>query len=567
MQYITDGIEKLVSMDCMNYIVEHFRPEYTKWYEITPQELEERLRYLKAKNEEAAALGHPRKTIDPSYVKVEMKQKKFDQLKSHIYGLAYQYSPFQDFNIYTTNDTIKQIMECVNMNKLPYTHQNRSLIRKSHLYEHFKTLIDDDINEKRTNNKQLIKHNKTNFRREYRISDDVLKQFMPQNEYVPFIDELYEHFKNAIDGKREKTLSIDDRLKGFASDHIKQPRPKMSIDEFSNEYKDWWVNSKRSIDQLYKVYSDEYDLLAPKSSTVRLSQLEAPTMARQRKRPTFPLKQNLKQYKLHTIAPAHSFIIDLMFENGVICYLVAININTRKLYIQATNITNEAQTFDKNNQKTTQAYINALKAIMNQTTIKHLKGDGEKAFVSNAAKRFYKLHGIDFVSVRRQISKYPEFMANLNMVKAIKSEPSHSSLGIIDRVIRTIRDMAFQLRVGLIEPKMMVALVGMYNDASHSTLSKYAGFPVSPNMADNDPTLEAFIVRRIHQDNLNTMSQIGYDLPVGFPVKVYNERSTMAKRRSELEPGNWRVVSRSGPLFVIENEQGQKQIKSRYQIT
>ena len=61
-----------------------------------------------------------------------------------------------------------------------------------------------------------------------------------------------------------------------------------------------------------------------------------------------------------------------MFENGVICYLVAININTRKLYVQPTNITDEALTFDKNNQKTSKAYINALKAIMTKTTIKHL---------------------------------------------------------------------------------------------------------------------------------------------------------------------------------------------------
>jgi len=565
-QYVIDGIENLVTMDCMNYVCENLRPELVRWNEIKPHELQQRLKELKAKNEEKAALGYGRKQIDPSEVEAEMKMKKFNDLKKQIGGLAYQYSPFQNFDIYYNKETIRTIINCINNQTLPYDRQNRPLIRKSHLFKHFMTLIDNDINEKRSRGKKLVERTKANFRKDYKITDDVLNKFVPAEEQVKFIDELYEHFKRAVRGEREKTVSIDDRLKGFANEHVKQQRPKMDINEFSNEYRVYWMNAKRNIEQLYKIYSDEYDMLTPKSSKVVLPALAEPMMKRINKRPTFPLKQNLKQYKLHTIAPAHSFIIDLMFENNVICYLVAININTRKLFIQATNITNEQDIIDKNNQKTSKAYINALKTIMKQTTIKHLKGDGEKAFVSNDAQRFYALHGIDFVPVRRQISKYPSFMADLNMVKAIKSEPSHTSLAIIDRVIRTIRDMAFQLKIGLITPQLMAQIVNLYNDTPHSTLSKYAGFPVSPNMVDDNEELEVFIIRRIHQENLNTMSQIGYNIPTGFPVKVYNERSAMAKRRSEIEPGKWHVVSRHGALFEIEDEHGQKQIKSRFQL-
>ena len=49
----------------------------------------------------------------------------------------------------------------------------------------------------------------------------------------------------------------------------------------------------------------------------------------------FPFKDN-KRFYLHTIAPKGTFIIDLMFENRQFCYLIAINVNTRKLWVEPT---------------------------------------------------------------------------------------------------------------------------------------------------------------------------------------------------------------------------------------
>jgi len=49
----------------------------------------------------------------------------------------------------------------------------------------------------------------------------------------------------------------------------------------------------------------------------------------------FPIKDN-KRFYLHTIAPKGTFIIDLMFENRQFCYLIAINVNTRKLWVEPT---------------------------------------------------------------------------------------------------------------------------------------------------------------------------------------------------------------------------------------
>jgi hypothetical protein len=62
------------------------------------------------------------------------------------------------------------------------------------------------------------------------------------------------------------------------------------------------------------------------------------------------------------------------------------------------------------------------------------------------------------------------------------------------------------------------------------------------------------------------MSQNDFDISPGSYVKVYNERTPMTKRRSEIEPGIHKVIERKGPLFVIEDENKNKYIKSRYQL-
>ncbi|MBR4618367.1 MAG: hypothetical protein IKO49_03585, partial [Bacilli bacterium] len=267
----------------------------------------------------------------------------------------------------------------------------------------------------------------------------------------------------------------------------------------------------------------------------------------------FPLKEN-KQYYLHTVAPKHSYIIDLMFENKQFCYLVAININTRKLFVEPTNFnleTNENETNEdfinkaKESLKSSENVKLALQNIMKQIEkskkennkdkrIKHLRGDSESAFKSRIMKQFYDKNGIDFEEVIREpTTKYPEFMFDNHMVKSIrnekenkwKTEPKHTSLAILDRAIRTIRDLAFNMRVPIIDTKIMNIIVWQYNNAPHSTLSKYAGQPVSPNDVDSNPDLEAFIVRRIQQDNFNIINSSNFDIKPGVKVKVFNNKN------------------------------------------
>jgi hypothetical protein len=201
-------------------------------------------------------------------------------------------------------------------------------------------------------------------------------------------------------------------------------------------------------------------------------------------------------------------MIDLLFINGprrvnelvngarvkgTLVYLVCINANTRKLYMRLTNEVSRDDdgvlTVQQVDTKSTDAYLLALSVIVDQirsdparqNTKISLMGDGEGAFGSEQAWRYYDQHNIGWSSVRRDMAtEFPAFMTYQQ--SKVKSQPNHTSLGLLDRVVRTIRDMAFNSGIGTITPSVMKQLIDLYNRAPHITLSKIMHFEISPDI-------------------------------------------------------------------------------------
>ena len=106
----------------------------------------------------------------------------------------------------------------------------------------------------------------------------------------------------------------------------------------------------------------------------------------------------------------------------------------------------------------------ALNKMMNEAQeqnnpIVHLTGDGESAFTSRVAQSFYDQHKITFHAVPRM---------KIECKKG--TDPLHTSLGLIDRLIRTIRDMLFNAKLPM-TLKATKEMITQYNNAPHSTLS------------------------------------------------------------------------------------------------
>ena len=386
------------------------------------------------------------------------------------------------------------------------------------------------------------------------------------------IDELYDLYCSLWDELHgdlqprpivPKRKPFKERVKEFVITH---PDDLLTYEEFINVSKDW--NRGMTNQQAYDYYKDIFFALP--GVTVKIDEppdlkklgfrskskylfgtqdFEMNPIIKQELPNTFPLKENLKRFKLYKVAPKGSYMIDFM-ECGKLKYLVAININTRYGAIELSNIEKDSEgEVLKKGAKTKTSYLRALTKIINEIgSIKHLTGDGEGAFTSDLALEFYHQRGIEFHPVPRMF---------LSPNGAKRTEPLHSSLALIDRLIRTLREMVFNAGLTL-TPLALKEMMRQYNNAPHSTLSKWIGFPVSPLMIQKDPNKEEFIVMKIVKANALTSLNRDFEIPIGSKVKVYNEKDSMTKRRRIFREGV--VIGKQGVLYVVKTINGEELI-------
>ena len=274
-----------------------------------------------------------------------------------------------------------------------------------------------------------------------------------------------------------------------------------------------------------------------------------------RKSDFFDYKEQSKKYMLRTVAPRHSLIIDFFFP-GKFIYLLAINMNTRKAFAipstQIREIREGTFTVRNTNNRTVKTSVDLLNELRNQTPIKHLMCDQEKAFLSKVFKDECKKHDIELLPyIKNNVKGIVE--------TAEESRGNHTTLSLIDRLARTLRRMNYNLGNSTdINPKVMELLLEEYNNSPHQTLSAIVGKPVTPNMVDSSELLEDFIVESLLRENFKTKSQRDFNV-VGKEVRCLNESSKFDKIKTKLLPGVWKVVGTDGGMFVCK--QGENTIK------
>ena len=285
--------------------------------------------------------------------------------------------------------------------------------------------------------------------------------------------------------KLKQLVNYDDKfydLKQFRKITKKWPKTTKAISEWYEEYKE--------------LYNEKYNnIIEPKNNNIDMNRAAFRSKYKNYKigkdidrntvKNSFPIRKN-KKFMLNRVGKLNEYMEDIMYD-GNYAYLVLININTRYLCVEPLN-TKHGDNYLKNNTKSTKAYLTALQKINNRLNqmrkIKYLFGDGEPSFKSKKAWNYYtNFNGRNII---------------FNPVSRItgengKSSPIHTGLSIVDRVIRTIRDMANNLNLNIINPADMVYIVDYYNKSSHKTLSKFANFPVSPEIVQNDIELEKYI--------------------------------------------------------------------------
>ena len=175
--------------------------------------------------------------------------------------------------------------------------------------------------------------------------------------------------------------------------------------------------------------------------------------------------------------------------------------------------------------------------------------DNENAWTSKMYRDYCDKHDITY----RYEAKY-DVRALLDTNKK-ERRSTHTVTSLVDRVIRTIRQMNYNLgNRNEINPNVIEYLINEYNSSPHTNLSRLLKYNVSPNDVDNDVELETEIVKLLRIENLRIETNNDKSLQPMFEdvdLRVYNNAHSFDKVKPKLLPGKWKFVERENGMYKL----------------
>lgn len=187
-------------------------------------------------------------------------------------------------------------------------------------------------------------------------------------------------------------------------------------------------------------------------------------------------------------------------------YLMFININTRKAYCYPMK------------GKGASEVAKALgEFVKKEPNVYSITSDQDAAYLSNDVLQFMKDHNIMYHTTE---------------------DNNHNVLGIINRFMRTIRDMVGENR--FIDEKEMASLIDAYNNSPHRGIDYKA-----PNEMTHEDEME--YVGKKQQIN-------PYDFKPGERVRIVQAKEPFSKRRNRVSKEAYIVDSVAGNQFLIKSK-------------
>ena len=283
--------------------------------------------------------------------------------------------------------------------------------------------------------------------------------------------------------------------------------------------------------------------------------------------PHFNIRKQIKNYQFKTYSRIPGgFIGDIFFNKSKFACLLLININTRKAYAYALNnveikpkarVPKETKpigqandyggqeytiTYSTTNKKTTTNLINVFKQFLNDINhkITSLRFDNESAVKSKQFQTMLRNNGIKFIPV---------------------VEGSHTSLSLIDRLCRTIRDISYNMGIKILTQNDINKVLNVYNNMYHSSLSKILNKKITPNEVNEHPELEQQIINYcIDYNRQLKVLHPEIELQVGQICKVYQPFDKFKKRRRLLKKDYYKIVNKTGNIYTVQNVRNNKKI-------
>lgn len=283
--------------------------------------------------------------------------------------------------------------------------------------------------------------------------------------------------------------------------------------------------------------------------------------------PHFNIRKQIKKYQFKTYSRIPGgFIGDIFFNKSKFACLLLININTRKAYAYALNnveikpkarVPKETKpigqkndygnqeytiTYSTTNKKTTSNLINVFKQFLNDIDhkITSLRFDNESAVKSKQFQTMLRDNKIKFIPV---------------------VEGSHTSLSLIDRLCRTIRDISYNMGIKILTQNDINKVLNVYNNMYHSSLSKMTNKKITPNEVNEHPELEQQIINYcIDYNKQLKVLHPEIELEIGQICKVYQPFDKFKKRRRLLKKDYYKIVNKTGNIYTVQNTRNNKKI-------
>lgn len=161
-----------------------------------------------------------------------------------------------------------------------------------------------------------------------------------------------------------------------------------------------------------------------------------------------------------------------------------------------------------------------------------------------------------------------ELLSAYNVLLQTVPDKNHSTLGIIDRFIRTLRDMntptdedarqSNDTKFKFFEPMVMEELISIYNNTYHNSIG------MSPNEMFQNPDLEKEYIFKCIDKNEKQRNIKDFDLNVGDYVRYVIGRDPMKKKRYRVTHESFKIAGKDGKSYILEARDGSTIIKPRY---
>lgn len=250
------------------------------------------------------------------------------------------------------------------------------------------------------------------------------------------------------------------------------------------------------------------------------------------------VKKNKKYYNPVFSSNFHSYQMDLVENNS--------NFTPRYWYVFINTNTRMAFAYPLKN-KAAADVLNVLKEFITANQVSTLTGDDESAFSAN---------------------KVVEYLTDKDVSLRIILEQQHGALSIIDRFIRTIRDMniptqktvrqSSHLKYVNFSLKRMKKLLSIYNNTCHS------GISMNPSEMQANKELERNYIRKCLFRKLHKPKNP--DLCEGEWVRYILSKDKMKKRRYVVSREAYRIAGREGLLYIISAKDGCTRLMPRWRL-